>query len=93
MRSFNNSRINTYFIAVPLPDSVDNHQYLNGKYYENNGCCWLLEQKNFNAGSLFNIIMDSLTNKNKLENIKLNMKKIYNKDVYSNIENEIKELI
>ena len=83
----------TPFIAVPLPDSVDNHQYLNGKYYENNGCCWLLEQKNFNAGSLFNIIMDSLTNKNKLENIKLNMKKIYNKDVYSNIENEIKELI
>ena len=83
----------TPFIAVPLPNSVDNHQYLNGKYYENNGCCWLLEQKNFNADSLFNIIMDSLLNKNKLENIKLNMKKIYNKDVYSNIKNEVEELI
>ena len=83
----------TPFIAVPLPTSIDNHQYLNGKYYENKGCCWFLEQKNFNADNLFNIIKESLINKNKLESIKANMKKIYNKDVYSNIENEIKELI
>ena len=25
----------TPFIAVPLPNSIDNHQYLNAKYYEN----------------------------------------------------------
>ena len=24
----------TPFIAIPLPDSIDNHQYLNAKYYE-----------------------------------------------------------
>ena len=83
----------TPFIAVPLPDSIDNHQYLNAKYYENKGCCWLLEQSNFNTENLFNLIMDTIKNKNKLGNIRENMKKNYNKNVYSNIENEIKEFV
>ena len=83
----------TPFIAVPLPNSIDNHQYLNAKYYENKGCCLLLEQNNFDAENLFNLIMETIKNKNKLENICENMKKNYNKNVYSNIENEIKEFI
>ncbi|MBP37672.1 MAG: hypothetical protein CMI83_03965 [Candidatus Pelagibacter sp.] len=83
----------TPFIAVPLPNSVDNHQYLNAKYYENKGCCWLLEQNNFNTDILFNLIMEAIKNENKLENIRENMKKNYNKNVYSNIENAIKEFI
>lgn len=83
----------TPFIAVPLPNSIDNHQYLNAKYYESKGCCWLLEQDNFNTENLFNLIMDTIKNKNKLENIRENMKKNHNKSVYINIENKIKELI
>ena len=83
----------TPFIAVPLPNSVDNHQYLNAKYYENKGCCMLLEQDNFNTENLFNLIVETIKNKNKLENIRNNMKKNYNKNVYSYIENVIKELI
>ena len=83
----------TPFIAVPLPNSVDNHQYLNAKYYENKGCCWLLEQDNFNTENLFNLIIETIKNKNKLENIRKNMKKENNKNVYSNIENKIKEFI
>jgi len=83
----------TPFIAVPLPNSIDNHQYLNAKYYENKGCCWLLEQKNFNTNNLFNLIMDAVKNKNKLEKISENMKKDYNKNAYNDIENEIREFI
>jgi len=83
----------TPFIAVPLPNSVDNHQYLNAKYYENKGCCWLLEQDNFNTENLFNLIIETIKNKNKLEDIRKNMKKEHNKNVYSNIENKIKEFI
>ena len=83
----------TPFIAVPLPSSIDNHQYLNAKYYENKGCCWILEQNNFNTKNLFDLIIETIRNENKLENIRKNMKKNYNKNVYSNIENEIKEFI
>jgi len=83
----------TPFIAIPLPDSVDNHQYLNAKYYENKGCCWVLEQNNFNTENLFNLVMETIKNKNKLDDIRKNMKKNYKRNVYSDIENEIKELI
>ena len=83
----------TPFIAVPLPNSIDNHQYLNAKYYENKGCCWLLEQNNFNTDILFNLIMEAIKNENKLENIRENMRKNYDNNVYNNIENEIKEFI
>ena len=63
------------------------------KYYENKGCCWLLEQNNFNTKNLFNLIIETIRNENKLVSIRENMKKNYNKNVYSNIENEIKEFI
>ena len=76
-----------------LPNSIDDHQYLNAKYYENKGCCLLLEQDNFNTENLFNLIMATMKNKNKLENIRENMKKNYNKNVYNDIKNEIKEFI
>ena len=83
----------TPFIAIPLPHSIDNHQYLNAKYYEDKGCCWLLEQDNFNTENLFNLIKEIIKNKNKLKNINENMKKNHSKAVYSIIENEIKEFI
>jgi len=83
----------TPFIAIPLPDSIDNHQYLNAKYYENKECCWIMEQKNFSSKNLFNLIEEIAKNKNKLENIRENMKKISSKNVYNDIENRIKELI
>ena len=83
----------TPFIAIPLPDSIDNHQYLNAKYYENKECCWIMEQKNFNSKNLFNLVTEIVKNKNKLENIRKNMKKICSKNVYNDIESKIKELI
>ena len=81
----------TPFIAVPLPSSIDNHQYLNGKYYKEKGCCWLLEQKDFNTQNLFNLIVGVIKNKNELENIRKSMKKECDDKVYSNIEKEVKD--
>ena len=53
----------------------------------------MLEQNNFNTKNLFDLIMETIKNKNKLETIQKNMKKNYSKDVYSVIENQIKEII
>ena len=47
----------TPFIAIPYPHSMDNHQHLNAKYYENKGCCWVMEQHKFNSINLFNLIL------------------------------------
>ena len=83
----------TPFIAIPLPKSIDNHQYLNAKFYEERGCCWILEQDNFNSKNLFNLVIETIKDKNKLNNMKNNMKKHYSKDVYKIIETQIKEFI
>ena len=33
------------FVAVPLPSSIDNHQFKNAKYFNEKNYCFLLEQK------------------------------------------------
>ena len=83
----------TPFIAIPLPNSIDDHQYLNAKYYEKKGFCWFLDQEKLNDENLFNIILEAIKNKSKLNEMSRNMEKNSNKNVYSNIENELKKLI
>ena len=93
----------TPFIAVPLPNSIDNHQLFNARYYESRFCCWILEQKEmvylpqrtFNEKNLNDLIVDIIQKKNRLETVRVQefMKQISNKNVYQNIENEIKRII
>jgi len=83
----------TPFIAVPLPNSIDNHQYLNAKFYEDKDYCWVLDQNNFNKENLFNLIMEIIKDKKKLQTKCQNMKKNYTDNVYSVIEEKIKEII
>tara|TARA_Y100000590_G_scaffold393322_1_gene471511 strand:+ start:10563 stop:11642 length:1080 start_codon:yes stop_codon:yes gene_type:complete len=83
----------TPFVAIPLPNSIDNHQYLNAKYYEKRGCCWIIKQDNCNAENLFNLIIKNIKNENELVNIRKNMKKNKNKNVYNNIEKLIKDFV
>ena len=52
-----------------------------------------MEQNDFNTENLFNLIIEIIKNKNKLKKISENMKKEYSNNVYSDIENEIKEFI
>jgi len=81
------------FIAVPIPDSINNHQYLNAKYYEDRGYCWILDQNNFNDENLFNLIIEIMKDKKKLESKHENMRKDYTDNVYNAIEAKIKEII
>tara|TARA_Y100000590_G_scaffold159165_1_gene182587 strand:- start:46 stop:1125 length:1080 start_codon:yes stop_codon:yes gene_type:complete len=84
---------NTPFIAVPLPNSIDNHQYLNAKFYEEKKCCWIINQKDFNEENLFNFFMKIIKDKSKLKEMQKNMEKSYINDTYSVIESQIKDII
>jgi UDP-N-acetylglucosamine--N-acetylmuramyl-(pentapeptide) pyrophosphoryl-undecaprenol N-acetylglucosamine transferase len=83
----------TPFVAIPLPNSVDNHQYLNAKYYKDKGCCWIIEERDFNVSNLYNFVIETIKNKNKLENVRNNMKSLSKNNVYIDIEKEIKEFV
>jgi len=87
------AHMNIPFIAVPLPNSIDNHQYLNAKFYEEKGYCWIMNQNNFNEENLFDLVIKIIKDEKKLLNKRENMKKNYENDVYSVIETKIKEII
>ena len=83
----------TPFIAIPYPHSMDNHQYLNAKHYESKDCCWVVEQDNLITTKLFNLIIEIINDKKKLENVRESMKKNFSKNVYIKVENALKEFI
>ena len=53
----------------------------------------LLDQKNFNKDNVFNLVIEVIRDKKKLQIKRENMKKIYTDNVYSIIDTKIKEII
>ena len=78
------SILNKPFIAIPLPGSLDNHQYFNAKYFHDKDCCWLLDENTddfehkiitilkdiYNSDDLLNDKKNNLTRLNKKKEIK-----------------------
>lgn len=67
------SVMNIPFITVPLPSSKDNHQLENAKFYRDNNCCWLIEQRHFEKKiqeTLEEIVNDQSNYLKKKENLK-----------------------
>ena len=54
------------FIAIPLPSSKDNHQLENANYYKNKGCCWVVDQINFDKIKFEDLLLNILSNKNEI---------------------------
>ena len=69
------SVLNIPFIAVPLPNSKDNHQFENANFYENLGCCWVMSQKDFNVVNLRKFLDYIIINKSEYNVKKNNLKK------------------
>ncbi len=78
------------FIAIPLPTSADNHQFMNANYFREKGYCFLLEEK-FIYDNLHKILVDLSKNQNKLQDIKEKMSQHSDKNIFSKIEKLIKE--
>ena len=86
------SIMNTPFIAVPLPNSKDNHQLENANFYKDNDCCWIVEQKNFEE-KVEDFIISILNNKNDYLNKKENLKKLNYQNTWINVNQKILKII
>ena len=53
-------------IFVPLPNSLDNHQYENAKFFETNNCGWIFDQINNSKSDFERLLKDIFKNKQKL---------------------------
>ena len=85
------SVLNKPFIAIPLPSSLDNHQYFNAKHYYDKNCCWLLDEnsKDF-ENEMINILQDIYNSDVLLINKQNNLIKLNKKNA---IENFIKHIL
>ncbi len=80
------------FITIPLPSAADNHQFINAKYFQEKGYCFLLEEK-FISDRLNKILVDLYKNEKKLLSIKENMSKHSDKNIFIKIEKLITRIL
>ena len=85
------SVLNKPFIAIPLPSSLDNHQYFNAKHYYDKNCCWLLDENSEDfEDKMINILRDIYNSDALLKNKQNNLIKLNKKNA---IENFIKHIL
>ena len=80
-------------IFIPSPYVANNHQYKNAMDLVNNNAGIMLEEKDLTEENLINLIDKTITDKEKLLDIKKNLKKLGIKDSSTRIYNILKELI
>ena len=86
------SVLNIPFIAVPLPTSIDNHQFENANFYKNYDCCWIIEQKFFEE-KIEEVLNEILIDKSNYLKKKENLKKLNYQNTWNNVNQKILKTI
>ena len=81
---------NIPFLAIPFPYSKDDHQLYNAKFYKDQNCCWLIEQKDIFKENLFEILSDIIVNQ---KDIQIKRKAMYEFSLNNTWENNNKLII
>ena len=84
--------MNIPFVAVPLPTSKDNHQLENAKFYENMGCCWVIEQNKFDE-KIEDFLKNIFENNDDFLKKKENLKKINYQNTWNSVNQKILDII
>ena len=87
------SILNKPFVAIPLPTAKDDHQMKNAKFYEEIGCCWVLDQKTLNKEKLLNILLNLLKDNSILIEKKTNLEKLNYKISWNDVNQKLKYII
>ena len=80
------------FISIPLPSSADDHQQKNAEFYAKKDCGYLLEEKNI-KNKLYDLIKLIFHDKSLIKKIQANQSQYSDKDIFHNINLQIKEIL
>ena len=80
------------FIAIPLPNSADNHQFENANFYKSYNCCWLIEQNDFEE-KIEGLLIDILNNKYEYLKKFQNLEKLNYQNTWNSVNQKILEII
>ena len=82
------SILNVPFIAVPLPNSKDNHQFENANFYLENNACWILEQYHFEE-KIEQMMEEILSNKSNINKKIQNLSNLNFENSWINVNQKI----
>ncbi len=80
------------FIAIPLPSSIDNHQFKNANYFKEKGYCFLIEERSV-PDKLFEILVDLNKDEKKLFLMKERMTEHSDQDTFFKIKKLIERTL
>ena len=86
------SIINVPFIAVPLPNSKDNHQFENANFYAENNACWILDQ-GFVEEKIEQLIEEILSNKSNINKKIQNLNNLNFQNTWINVNQKIVNIL
>ena len=86
------SIINVPFIAVPLPNSKDNHQFENANFYAENNACWILDQGFFEE-KIEQLIEEILSNKSNINKKIQNLNDLNFQNTWINVNQKIVNIL
>ena len=81
------------FIAIPLPSSKDNHQLENANYYKNKGCCWVIDQIDFDKKKFEDLLLNIFNNKDEILTKKNNLEKLNYQNTWNNVNQNLLNII
>ncbi len=84
---------NVPFLAIPLPKSMDNHQFYNAKEYFDKKLCWLINQSDYKKENLKEFILNLIRNSDEYFEKKENMSKFSYQNSWNNINQKLVALI
>ena len=81
--------LNVPFLAIPLPNSKDNHQLENAIFYKDKGYCWIINQSELNQKKIEEFFVNIFKNRQEYENKKLRMKTFKSTNSWTNDNEKI----
>ena len=87
------SFLNIPFVAIPLPSSKDNHQYENAKYYKDQGCCWIIDQKSFDDQKFSKFLLELINKSGDYVTKRNNLQKLNYQNTWNNVNQKILKII
>ena len=81
--------LNIPHLTIPLPTAKDNHQFENAFFYNQQGCNWILNQKEINDNDLTNKLFNIIDNKEEYLDKKKNMKNFSYQNTWNNVNQKI----
>ena len=76
-------------IAIPYKFATDNHQLQNAIYYQENECCWIINEENLNEHKLTDTLMSIIKNKDDYSRKQKNLEKFCYQNTWNNINEKL----